>query len=525
MALSVRTRGALAGEGIVLPEDLADFKDLDTVYSNLRKPPKIMGYPTVNDRTNRINGVLVDQEPFSISAKSRLRLDVALTAVKYYETINRPLDTDNMSWATLKNFEIEHTALLERKDDTEAPVPKLDKNLTVPKWLESVKIHLSTVLGKRGIPLSYVVRPDETVAAVPPPLLAQQAYSEEHGSVEAELIARSSHTHALFRQDSRDVFERLERATRGNANFSGTITSFRRTKNGRGAFKAYETQHAGKDVWESLIKKAETFIQNTKWNGLSNIKFIAHAAKHRSSYIDMTEAKEHVAVECPNERSRVTYLLNSIESKDPDLLAAVAAIKQDEAGKRSHFEDAVAFIIPTCPVEAKHAKKAHFNASVSSTNGINAKLKSGIGKTGVELRFHKNKDFWALPEEQRQEVREYTAAMKAAGKIPEKRKGGGGDSPPNNKKRKASISSAVAKATKKQNEVMHAMATTLSHTQAALASLSAQATGKSGATVSAVTIAEPPATPPNATDTLMQQANASALKLQGILKKQKKVTP
>ena len=250
MALSDHTRGALANEGIVRPADLADFKDLDTVHSNLRKPPKVMGYPTANDRDNLTNGVLVDQEPFLISAKSKLRLDVALTAVKYYETINRPLDADDMSWATLKNFEIEHTALLERKDDTEAPVPKLDKNLTVPKWLESVKIHLSTVLGKRGIPLSYVVRPDEAVAAVPPPLLAQQAYSEEHGSVEAELIARSSHTHALFRHDSRDVFERLERATRGNANFSGTITSFRRAKDGRGAFKAYETQHAGKDVWE-----------------------------------------------------------------------------------------------------------------------------------------------------------------------------------------------------------------------------------------------------------------------------------
>ena len=114
-------------------------------------------------------------------------------------------------------------------------------------------------------------------------------------------------------------------------------------------------------------------------------------------------------VECPNERSPVTYLLNSIECKDPDLLVAVAANNQHEAGKRIHFEDAVAFIIPCCPVAARKVKKTHFAAQTAATNGLNMTLKSGIGKTGVELRFHKHADVCKFPEEQCNTIQAFQA--------------------------------------------------------------------------------------------------------------------
>ena len=78
---------------------------------------------------------------------------MALLAVKYYEMVGRPLDSDNMAWVTLKNSEAEYPALAERKTDTEAHVTKLDKGMTVAKWLESFKIHLMSVIGKQGIPL------------------------------------------------------------------------------------------------------------------------------------------------------------------------------------------------------------------------------------------------------------------------------------------------------------------------------------------------------------------------------------
>ena len=160
-----------------------------------------------------------------------------------------------------------------------------------------------SIIGKRGIPLYYVVRPESAFEPVPPALLTDQAYSDEHGSVESEMIAHASHNHALYSLDNRDVFDRMERATRGNLTFAGTLTAYRRRKDVRSAFMAYEGQHAGQDVWEAMIKKSEFFMQNTKWNGNTSIKFIAHSSKHRQLYTEMTEAAEHVAVECPNERS------------------------------------------------------------------------------------------------------------------------------------------------------------------------------------------------------------------------------
>ena len=35
--------------------------------------------------------------------------------------------------------------------------------------------------------------------------------------------------------------------------------------------------------------------------------------------------------------------------------------------------------------------------------------KTGIGKTGVELRYHTKREFWALPEEQQREVADHSA--------------------------------------------------------------------------------------------------------------------
>ena len=178
-------------------------------------------------------------------------------------------------------------------------------------------------------------------------------------------------------------------------------------------------------------------MQNTKWTGNTSIKFFAHSSKHRELYIEITEVSEHVAVESPNKRSCVTYLLNSIEYKDPNFLAAVTANKQDGSGKRIHFENSVAFIIPCCLVAAKQVKKTHFAARVAATNGLNMMLKSGIGKTGVELRFHKHADFWNLPEDQHKDVQAFQSEQKK--KHPNKGKDASGGSL-NNKYRRDVVS-------------------------------------------------------------------------------------
>ena len=105
--------------------------------------------------------------------------------------------------------------------------------------------------------------------------------------------------------------------------------------------------------------------------------------------------------------------MNSIERKDAEVLAGLAAIRQDDSGTRGDFESAAIFLSPTCPVAKKEPeRKVCFDAATISA----ADAKTGIGKTGVELRYHTKKEFWALPEEQRREVADYNAT-KEGGKF------------------------------------------------------------------------------------------------------------
>eukprot|EP00957_Ditylum_brightwellii_P102118 7784433-Ditylum_brightwellii.AAC.2 len=72
----------------------------------------------------------------------------------------------------------------------------------------------------------------------------------------------------------------------------------------------------------------------------------------------MKEAVEHVPFQLPNKFMRVRFLLAGITSSDGGLQAAMANIKNDadpasETSKRHHFELAVNFLQPFCPVLKK----------------------------------------------------------------------------------------------------------------------------------------------------------------------------
>ena len=104
----------------------------------------------------------------------------------------------------------------------------------------------------------------------------------------------------------------------------------------------------------------------------------------------LIEAADHVSHQTPSERTRVSYLMNSIDSKDAEVLAGLSAIRPGEAGMRGDFESAAIFLSPTCHVAKKGPQhKVGFDAATISA----ADAKTGIGKTGVELRYHAKKEF------------------------------------------------------------------------------------------------------------------------------------
>ena len=516
MGLTPRTATALTAEGIASPADLAEFdkNGMESIFRNLRKPAKVLRTGAAGAR-----GELQEVMAYELSAKSQIRLTIAAKAARFYEDTGRELDPDNMLWSVIKRFDEQFKALLARKvGDSSYIPPKLTKNFSTHKWLESFVLCLRQKVGVRECPLEYVVREVAAVDAIPPPLLAGEPHSEVHGgSIEGDMIARMSHAHPLFKVDNGAVFELIETAVRGTA-VAASIAPFRRERDGRKAFIAIRAQHAGKDVWDKLVKEAETILQTRKWTGTTNVTLAQHMGKHRQAFITLTECAEHLPVNVPNERSRVTHLMESIQSTDPTVLAALAAVRQDEGDKRVNFESSFAYLVVVCPVEAKLAKKGKvsFQADISATSATASGLggdakKPGFGTTGVSLRYHKHKDFVKLPKDQKDELSAWQRANSDKNNGGGKRKSSPGKGSPS-KKFKSMISAMETK----QNEVMQAMA------DAQQAGISAMLAGSTHQATKGVVVGAAVASPiADTKEVLMERAQVAALKLQGILKAKK----
>ena len=69
----------------------------------------------------------------------------------------------------------------------------------------------------------------------------------------------------------------------------------------------------------------------------------------------MQECAEHVQHQLPHEITRLTYLLNAIESHHAPLQAAMAnfCLDDGEQGKMNDFELASSYLLPHGPVAAK----------------------------------------------------------------------------------------------------------------------------------------------------------------------------
>ena len=444
MGLSNRTRLYLQDEGITHPDDLFEFTDKDAwaqIVETCKRPPQVPGVG--------VNAPLVSQQPFQLPAKSLLRLKVASKVVEFYMRTARPLTAANMRWVRLSNFKIEWDTLIDRKKkNDELTLPTISRTLPIVPFFEAYDTFVDEFVGQAGCPIQWIYRENAAVVMPPPNQDADQPYSTVHGSVAEEMVARLSHAHPLFRVDNATGYSQLVTATLGTS-YASTIAPFKRTKNGRGALLALKAQFAGPAHWDREVKVMSDFLLTNKWTGTTGFTLHQFLAKHRSSFNSLQRCAEHVAVELPNQRTRVGYLLENIDSNDKDVTAALSHIRMDDKvdpvsgnpiGMRNDFETAVAFLLPHDPVKKKRGGKrpsAHISAATLNKAGDgkkSVKFKPTYGKTGVELRYYKLKEWKQLTKEQQLEVQEHRRKT--------------GDYPTSNKdgKDKKSISKTMTKA-------------------------------------------------------------------------------
>ena len=342
------------------------------------------------------------------------------------------------------------------------------------------------------------------------------------------MIALVSHSHPLFSVDNGIVFDYIETAIRGTP-YTSTITPHRTKRNGRKAYMALKAQHAGKAYWQDVIKTAEDFVKNRKWTGTANVTLTNHLGRHRKFHLDLVEASSHIAHEVPNDRSRVTYALDSLECKDPNILAAIANVRADEAGLRSNFEDMVAYVSPACPVAKKHQSRNKVaNVSAANANPSPDISRDKGPRTGVELRWHNAREWHELSQGERGELKEHcdTIIAKQKGRSAgEKGKRPHNQNKGSKKKFKSMISSAVGNKMKVTNEAIQALAESQKALQAIISASAIQPnvvqhTGSVGAARSVVIQPHPTSVevqPTNDYAKKCEAAQVSCLKLQGIL--------
>jgi hypothetical protein len=183
-----------------------------------------------------------------------------------------------MRWDPIIKLFIDHwKSLKDRKKEDRPDTRKITRGLPVVKWTEAFRDFIHRVIGSRHISLAYLIR---SRAAVPVAtnLMAGYPHAEEHGSVEAEPIARASHTRTLLR----------------GTGYAASIKSFQRTKDGCSAFNAMISQYVGEDKWRALIKQAEDMIHNRKWKGQQSYYSLeTFIGQHRTAFVNIGQCDSY----------------------------------------------------------------------------------------------------------------------------------------------------------------------------------------------------------------------------------------
>lgn len=389
-------RIAIQEEGLSVIGDLLEFDDsgIKTLCASVRKPGGMITDP--NDANRHIVN-----PGFHIPAICEKRLKWAAYGAKIYHMIGRTFDYDSLNRNRLKALERHSTLMCEHEDPEKLPV--VTKTFGIVKAMDLLPSHLRDRLGARKIPLAYVIR--ETQADPNNhPLQRDDCVGDGFDSLADELIACTPHTGSEYAEDNAKVFQIIQDMVQGTS-YESSIKTFQRSRNGRGAYRALCQHNLGSSKWDRIIEEAENYVMKREWNG-KNYRFSLrnHIAKHREAHNEMLRAAQFVEYEIPNEHTRVGRLIKSIVNRDPSIVSAITHI-QGNLEQRNDFESAADFLLLTAP-KFKEPNQTHRISSVKS----NKKAKKGVGKSGVEFRYHSRQEYFKLNKAQKKELSEWRKA-------------------------------------------------------------------------------------------------------------------
>ena len=391
---------ALMDEGLDSWISFKDFKDED--IEDLVKYLRRNGGP--------------DEDGIQIPAIALKRMKIACYASKYYDMVGRAIERDSMTWQRINHFE----TLIQIEKEYKEP-----DSLTNPsgagkfmEWIDSLEGHLRELRGVRNIPLSYVIRESVNPGAVQPyGATYNLPYGSKYSSFQEEMIERATHNHPTYATDNEHVYHVISTAL-ADTPYLSSIKRHRNTKDGRGAYLDLVLHHLGSNKWNSIASNSDKRSTTLTWNGrLHRYTLARHINNLRSCHNDLIRCNDHIEYAIPTETQRVERLLASIQSSDPSILSALTTIKSSKdatTGLYTDFERAADFLLTVAPKMAKGVREHQIAGVQQDYDNIEKPMNRGP-RTGVELRYHTQKEYKKLSAEEKDELRELRPPKSTSG--------------------------------------------------------------------------------------------------------------
>ena len=383
-------------QGIDDMEELRILKDDEVV--NLCKVVRRPGGTIVVDGGD----VPAPGENVSLRAENRIKL--AAHWLRHQVRVSRTVAITDITLANIRTVrDLKDT---EESYDNDPSPPTVDAK-DWPKTMESIEEYFCGLHGVSNIPLGYIIRKEETVPEGDDP-------AEDYSTMQAEMIRRAPHRTGgedspyceTYKIDNVAVFDKLAAMTRDHECWTYVKPS-QRTKNGRQAFLSLWNHYLGPNNVDNMASKAERKLAATQYFGeKKRWNFEKYVSLQKEQHTTLHRLEEHGYAGI-DDRSKVRWLMDGIKT---DALDSVKTNIMSNVALRSDFDGCVT-LFKDFISQKNSSINPNINVSqVTTSEGANKKVRFGNamkGKTGVEFRYYRTKEYNKLRKDQQDELREW----------------------------------------------------------------------------------------------------------------------
>lgn len=358
--------------------------------------------------------------------------------VTYLSMVRRNIDWEAIQWTNVQTFLPEWTTLKKLAEEDRGDVPKFKQVTGMPRHVLTIIDYLRSTYGSQFCSLYYLVCPDsmrdESSPEDAPPLVSGRHFAEPHTRLVDEIGARVSRTTASAQADNELFFKILVESFVGSG-VASQAEDFEHTRDGLGFWERLNETQCTDDHHEKAGEENITWMRTAKWPGPEAGPLVKHIDKTRRQWANYQLSQARTNLQDYTDHTRVGWLLASITSTDTQICIRKNHIKDDEAGIYKDDWEKAAIYLSKTDYEGKDKKgkrKTRFaDADISEVygggggggsnkrpKGLTDKqynkmlnLNGGMGKSGVELRWHSPAEYAKLNKAQRQELNEWRATQ------------------------------------------------------------------------------------------------------------------